>query len=90
MARKPGKSKRTADRDPEVKVSQESLPKKKSVSPLEFVRQVWREGKKVTWTGKNETAVSTLMVFIMVVIMSLFFLLIDQIIRMVMSFILGL
>ncbi|MEL7492185.1 MAG: preprotein translocase subunit SecE [Pseudomonadota bacterium] len=56
-------------------------PKKKSVGPFEFLQQVRNEGEKVTWTSRNETMVSTVMVLIMVMIMSLFFFLVDQILR---------
>jgi len=56
-------------------------PKKKSASPFEFLQQVRNEGEKVTWTSRNETMVSTVMVLIMVVIMSFFFFLVDQVWR---------
>ncbi|MEM9705116.1 MAG: preprotein translocase subunit SecE [Pseudomonadota bacterium] len=59
----------------------QEMGKKKSVSPLEFMRQVRSEGEKVTWTSRNETMVSTLMVLVMVAIMAIFFLLVDQALR---------
>ncbi len=40
----------------------------------EFVDQVLKENKKITWSTKKETLVSVMMVFIMVVIAALFFL----------------
>ncbi len=55
--------------------------KKKKTSPLEFIQQVRAEGSKVTWTSRNETMVSTVMVLIMVAIMALFFFLVDQLLR---------
>ena len=55
--------------------------KKKSTNPLEFFQQVRNEALKVTWTSRNETMVSTIMVLIMVAIMALFFFLIDQSLR---------
>ncbi|MCI5045967.1 MAG: preprotein translocase subunit SecE [Aquisalinus sp.] len=75
--------------EPEVKVTSEP-EKKKSTGPYEFLQQVQREGSKVTWTSRNETMISTVMVLVMVVIMSLFFLLVDQIWRTVIPFILSL
>jgi len=98
MAKKPGKSTKSTsgksgrgkERDPDIKVTQENAPKKKSVGPVQFWNQVISEGKKVTWTSRNETFASTIMVLIMVVIMSLFFLLVDQLLRIVVQFILGL
>ena len=55
--------------------------KKKKTNPLEFLQQVRNEGSKVTWTSRSETMVSTVMVLIMVVIMAIFFFLVDQALR---------
>jgi preprotein translocase subunit SecE len=60
------------------------------INPGEFVRQVRQEFSKVTWPTKKEAAVTTVMVFIMVFIMSLFFIGIDQVLSWGISFILGL
>ncbi|MEM9015292.1 MAG: preprotein translocase subunit SecE [Pseudomonadota bacterium] len=57
------------------------VEKKKQASPLEFLQQVRNEGEKVTWTSRNETMVSTVMVLIMVAIMAIFFFVVDQILR---------
>jgi preprotein translocase subunit SecE len=46
-------------------------------SPGEFIRQVRQEGSKVTWPTPKEATVTSIMVFIMVVIMALFFLGVD-------------
>ncbi|WP_428409400.1 preprotein translocase subunit SecE [Hyphococcus sp.] len=54
------------------------VKKKKRTSPLEFIQQVRNEAAKVTWTTRNETLVSTVMVLIMVAIMALFFFGVDQ------------
>ena len=61
--------------------AEEVKPKKKSVGPFEFFQQVRSEGEKVTWTSRNETMVSTVMVLVMVVIMAIFFFIVDQILR---------
>lgn len=47
-------------------------------NPFTFIQQVRSEVSKVTWPTRRETAVTTVMVFIMVVIASIFFLLADQ------------
>jgi len=47
------------------------------------------EAQKVTWPTRKETTVTTIMVFVMVVIASIFFLLADQVMRMAVSFLLG-
>ncbi|WDI31046.1 preprotein translocase subunit SecE [Hyphococcus flavus] len=54
------------------------VKKKKKTSPFEFIQQVRNEAAKVTWTTRNETIVSTIMVLIMVAIMGLFFFAVDQ------------
>jgi preprotein translocase subunit SecE len=46
-------------------------------NPGQFVRQVRQEVGKVTWPSRKETGISTLMVFIMVFLASMFFLLVD-------------
>jgi preprotein translocase subunit SecE len=47
-------------------------------SPLQFFRQVRQEASKVTWPTRKETIISTIMVFIMVIIAALFFFAVDQ------------
>jgi preprotein translocase subunit SecE len=59
------------------------------VSPFKFLQEVRAEGEKVTWPTRKETTVTTLMVFVMVFIASIFFLLADQAMRIAVSFILG-
>ena len=59
------------------------------VSPFKFLQEVRAEGQKVTWPTRKETTVTTIMVFIMVVIASIFFLLADQVMRFIVSFLLG-
>ncbi|WP_430512647.1 preprotein translocase subunit SecE [Pannonibacter phragmitetus] len=47
-------------------------------NPFTFIQQVRSEAAKVTWPTRKETAVTTVMVFVMVVLASAFFLLADQ------------
>lgn len=49
-------------------------------SPAEFFKQVKAEAKKVTWPTRRETMISTVFVFIMVFIASIFLYFADQII----------
>ncbi len=51
-----------------------------TVNPLKFLQEVRQEVGKVTWPTRQETLISTVMVLIMVVVASLFFLAADQII----------
>ena len=47
-------------------------------SPAQFFRQVRQEIAKITWPSRKETGVSTLMVFMMVLFASVFFLGVDS------------
>ena len=47
-------------------------------NPLKFFQEVKQEAFKVSWPTGKETMQGALMVFAMAVIMSLFFLLLDQ------------
>jgi len=59
------------------------------VSPFKFLQEVRAEAQKVTWPTRKETTVTTIMVFVMVAVASVFFLLADQLMRIAVSFILG-
>jgi preprotein translocase subunit SecE len=50
-------------------------------NPVEFLQEVRDESRKVTWPSRRELVVSTIMVFIMVVVASLFFLGVDAILK---------
>ncbi|MDD3444343.1 MAG: preprotein translocase subunit SecE [Zavarzinia sp.] len=58
-------------------------------TPIDFARQVRQEVSKVTWPTRKETGITTLMVFIMVVVASLFFLVVDIGLSKAVEFILG-
>ncbi|MEO9462435.1 MAG: preprotein translocase subunit SecE [Marinomonas sp.] len=53
--------------------------KKKKTSPAEFVNQVRTETSKVTWPTRQETIRTAIFVFILVIVLSLFFLGVDTI-----------
>ena len=48
-------------------------------APLKFLKEVRQEVSKVTWPTRKETILTTAMVFVMVFILSLFFLGVDQV-----------
>jgi preprotein translocase subunit SecE len=50
------------------------------INPFQFIQQVRTEGAKVTWPTRRETAITTLMVFVMVFLATIFFFVADQII----------
>lgn len=58
-------------------------------NPFTFVQQVRSEVSKVTWPARRETAVTTVMVFVMVLIASIFFLLADQVLSWGIGLLLG-
>ena len=60
------------------------------MNPIEFLRQVKREASKVAWPTRKEVTVTTIMVFVLVMIAALFFLVADQILARIVQFILGL
>jgi len=58
-------------------------------SPLEFLQEVRAEARKVTWPTRRETVITTIMVLVMVLVASLFFLAVDQSIHLILSLVLG-
>ncbi len=50
-------------------------------NPLKFIQEVKQEAYKVTWPTGKETMQGTLMVVAMAIIASLFFLLLDQVLK---------
>ena len=50
-------------------------------NPLKFIQAVKQEAFKVTWPTGKETMQGTLMVVAMAIIASLFFLLLDQVLK---------
>lgn len=58
-------------------------------SPAQLVREIRTEMRRVVWPTRRETGVATFMVFVMVAVMSVFFLLVDQIISMAVQAILS-
>lgn len=51
---------------------------KTKTSPAEFLRQVQAEGRKVVWPTREETVRTSIFVFIMMLILSVFFLGVDS------------
>ena len=54
-------------------------------NPFEFLQEVRAEGAKVTWPTRRETLITTAMVFVFVLITSMFFFLTDQVLRVAMG-----
>ena len=58
-------------------------------NPFKFLQEVRAEAQKVTWPSRRETVITTTMVFVMVAVASIFFLVADQLMRLVVTFLLG-
>ena len=50
-------------------------------NPIKFIQEVKQEAFKVTWPTGKETMQGTLMVIAMAIIASIFFLLLDQVLK---------
>ncbi|OYU47074.1 MAG: preprotein translocase subunit SecE [Rhizobiales bacterium PAR1] len=59
-------------------------------NPVEFLQEVQSEARKVSWPTRKETLVTTGMVFVLVVVASIFFVLSDQVLRWAVALVLGL
>lgn len=60
-----------------------------STGPLQYFREVKAEAKKVSWPSRQETIASTIAVFIMVFVASIFLYLSDQVLAFLVSLVLG-
>lgn len=60
------------------------------MNPAKFLREVRQETAKVTWPSRKETIQGTIMVFVMVLLVALFFLLVDWVLGSAVQWILGL
>ena len=59
-------------------------------NPIKFLQEVRQEVSKVTWPTRRETGISTAMVFLMVLLATIFFFLVDQILAKGVKLIFGL
>ena len=58
-------------------------------NPAQFVRQVRQEINRITWSSRRETMYASLSVFVMALIASLFFFLVDLLLSNIVQFLLG-
>ena len=59
------------------------------INPLKFIQEVKREAFKVSWTKGREVMIGSLMVFALATIAAIFFLLLDQIYKVLLDIILA-
>jgi len=58
-------------------------------NPAQFIRQVRQEVAKVTWPSRKETTITTIMVFVMVALASMFLMGVDWIFAELVKVVLG-
>jgi len=61
-----------------------------ATNPFTFLQEVRTEAGKVTWPSRRETMITTVLVIIMVVFASFFFVAVDQTLRLLVRLILSL
>ena len=59
------------------------------MNPVQFVQEVRQEVAKVTWPTRKEVWITTIAVLVMVTLASIFFMLADQLMGYIVSFILS-
>ncbi|MCR5875342.1 preprotein translocase subunit SecE [Phenylobacterium sp. J426] len=87
MARKPGSTpqamRNRAAKTAAVMASPAAVAQapKKKVSPAQFAREVRAEVRKITWTSRKETWITSVMVAIMVLLAAIFFWVVDLVLQ---------
>jgi preprotein translocase subunit SecE len=74
---------------PDTKLRMTRITSTMAFSPFKFLQEVRSETAKVTWPTRRETTITTIMVFVMVALASIFFFAADQLIRYLVTFLLG-
>ncbi len=59
------------------------------INPLKFIQSVKQEAFKVTWPTRKEVLIGSAMVFVLATIAAIFFLLLDQIYKVLLDLILA-
>ena len=65
-------------------------PKKPRTSPGQFFSQVRAEGRKIVWPSRKETWITSVMVFIMVALATVFFWIVDFVLAKISTWLLAL
>jgi preprotein translocase subunit SecE len=60
---------------------------RRMANPFQFLQEVRTEANKVTWPTRRETTITTIMVLVMVVAASAFFVTVDQVVSHVIAFV---
>jgi preprotein translocase subunit SecE len=65
-------------------------PAKSNVGPVKYVGQVRQEARKVVWPTSRETITTTILVMVMVILMGIFFFIVDWALATIIKLFLGL
>jgi len=68
----------------------DSKPAKNKVGPVKYVGQVRQEARKVVWPTTRETITTTILVMVMVILMGIFFFIVDWALATIIKLFLGL
>jgi preprotein translocase subunit SecE len=68
----------------------DSKPAKNKVGPVKYVGQVRQEARKVVWPTSRETLTTTILVMVMVILMGIFFFIVDWALATIIKLFLGL
>ena len=68
----------------------DSKPAKNKVGPVKYVGQVRQEARKVVWPTSRETFTTTILVMVMVILMGIFFFIVDWALATIIKLFLGL
>ena len=72
-----------------IKMAEAKPAKTDKVGPVKYVGQVRQEARKVVWPTWRETLTTTILVMIMVVLMGIFFFIVDWALASIIKIILG-
>lgn len=70
-------------------MANEVVEQKKPFNLIAYLKSVRAELPKISWPSRRETTVSTVMVFIMAAFMAVFLFVTDQVVALLIRFILG-
>ena len=68
----------------------DTKPAKSKVGPVKYVGQVRQEARKVVWPTSRETITTTILVMVMVILMGIFFFIVDWALATIIKLFLGL
>jgi preprotein translocase subunit SecE len=78
QASRRGATRAAAAQPPAVKGATTPDAPRRPFNPARFIEEVRAEARKITWTSRQETWITSVMVFIMVLVTAVFFVVLDS------------